>query len=226
MRSDEILETLIEIDVLEPSDDETLSVTTEFQTAVDDVESSLERRETVRDGLRERFDDRDVVRSLTAIGDDDLAFVAHYCALTDRTTSLSHDDLVRTVAVLMQLSGSPPRTEGVPDHFLPVHGEQLPTLLQLTDRAILYVWQEDCEPCDIVRETFEALFEGGIDDIALFAVYGPEWAELLYEQFDVSGAPAALFVLDGDVDSRLYGAHYPEAYEGEVEKIRELAPVD
>lgn len=224
MRSGEILETLIEINALEPSaDDETLSLSTAFQDTVDEVESALEHRETVREALRERFDEREVVESLGALGEDDRSFVAYYCALADQTDALSHDDLVRTVAVLAQFGETLPRTEGVPDAFLPVHGEQLSTLLQLTPRAVVYVWLDDCEPCDIVRETLDELFEEGIGDIALFAVYGPNAAERLYDQYDVSGAPVTLFVLEGEVDSRLYGAHYPESYEGEVEKLRELA---
>ena len=94
--------------------------------------------------------------------------------------------------------------------------------MQLTRRAVVYVWQEDCEPCDLVRQTLEDLLDAP-EDIALFAVYGPDWAELLYEEFDVAGAPTTLFVLDGEVDSRLNGPHYPESYEGELETLRELA---
>lgn len=223
MRSDDVLDALIELNVLEQSPDgETLTVSDGFDELVDETRSTLERDESFRDALEERFDDPDVVEALARIGEEDLSFVANYCALTERTESLSPDDLVRVTAVLAQIQGSVPRTEGVPDWFLPVRGDQLPTLLQFAPRAIVYVWREECEPCDLMCETFREAFDGDPpDDVALFAVYGPEHSELLYEEFDVSGAPATLFTIGDRVDSRLYGAHYPEAVEGEIEKIRE-----
>ena len=222
MESTELLDTLVETGVLKPTaDGESVAVTAEFQEFVDETETSLQGHGSLREGLETRFSDPEVLDSLAAVGDDDPRFVAQYCALAERVASLADDDLVRTVAVLAQFQGTPPKTAGAPDPFLPVRGEQLPALLQLTPAAIVYVWQEDCEPCDLVRETFEDIL-GAPEDIALFAVYGPGWAELLYEEFDVAGAPTALFVLDGDVDSRLNGPHYPESYEGELETLREL----
>ncbi len=223
MQSAELLETLVEAGVLEPTaDGDTVAVTTEFQASVDETATALNRQDQLHEELEARFDDPDVVDRLTALGEEDLQFVAQYCALDERTEGLAADDLVRTVAVLGQFQGTTPRAEGAPDPFLPVRGEQLPTLLQLTPRAVVYVWQEDCEPCDIVRETFEDQLDFP-DEMALFAVYGPGWAELLYEEFDVAGAPTTLFVLGGEVDSRLNGPHYPESYEGEIETLGELA---
>jgi thiol-disulfide isomerase/thioredoxin len=223
MQSDELLDTLVGTGVLEPTTGgESVAVTAEFQESVEETETTLERRESLREELEARFDEPDALDALAALGEDDQRFVAQYCALAERVESLSHDDLVRTVAVLAQFQGTPPRSAGVPDPFLPVQGEQLPTLLGLTRRAVVYVWQEDCEPCDLVRGTLEDLLDAP-EDIALFAVYGPDWAELLYEEFDVAGAPTTLFVLDGEVDSRLNGPHYPESYEGELETLRELA---
>jgi len=223
MQPAELLDTLVEADVLEPTaDGESVTVTARFQELVEKTETALRGQEHLREELEVRFSDPEVPDRLATLGEQDLRFVAQYCALAERVEALSHDDLVRTVAVLAQFQGTPPRTEGAPDPFLPVRGDQLPTLVQLTRRAVVYVWQEDCEPCDLVRETFEDLLDGPPGDIALFAVYGPGWAELLYEEFDVAGAPTTLFVLDGAVDSRLNGPHYPESYEGELETLREL----
>jgi len=222
MHSEELLKTLIDLDVLETGvDEETLAVAESFRTAVEDVEASLESGD-VREPLAARVDDEDVVDGLAALGEEDPSFAAHYCVLADRAEGLSHDDLVRTVAVLVQFRETSPRTDGAPDAFLPVRGDQLPTLLRLSPRSVVYVWMDDCDPCDLVRESFDELFEQPPDDFALFAVYGPEWAELLHEKYDVSGAPTALFVRGDEVDSRLQGAHYTTAYEGEIETLREL----
>jgi thiol-disulfide isomerase/thioredoxin len=223
MQSDELLDTLVETGILEPTArGNSVAVTANFQEFVEETETTLERREGLRDELEARFDDPEAIDALAALGEEDLQFLAQYCALAEWVESLSHDDLVRTVAVLAQFQEPPPRAEGAPDSFLPVRGEQLLTLLQLTRRAVVYVWQEDCEPCDLTRETFEEQLDIPAD-IGLFAVYGPDWAELLYEEFDVAGAPTTLFVLDGQVDSRLNGPHYPESYKGELETLRELA---
>lgn len=224
MRSNDLLETLIERDVLEPSGaDDWLSLAPRFRDAVADAEAALDGASSIEAALDERFDDGTVVDALASLEEVDRAFVATYCALADRSKALTHDDLVRTVTVLRQLQGEAPRTGGAPEQFLPVHGERLSVLLPLTRRGIVYVWREDCDPCDQVRETIEDLLGGGADDIALFAVYGPDAAEYLYEHYDVSGAPTTLFVVDGEVDSRLQGARYSEAYAGEIETIRELA---
>jgi thiol-disulfide isomerase/thioredoxin len=224
MRSNDLLETLIDAGVLEPSDSgDSFSLSAGFLAAVADAEDALAGGSSIESALDERFDDGTVVEALASLDGVDRQFVATYCALADRFEALAHDDLVRTVAVLRQLQGEAPRTEGAPDQFLPVHGERLSALLPLTQRGIVYVWREDCEPCDLVRETLEDLLEEDADDVALFAVYGPDAAEYLYEHYDVGGAPTTLFVVDGEVDSRLQGAHYSESYAGEIETIRERA---
>lgn len=223
MRSDDVLEALIESNVLEPSaEDDSLTVSADFQAVVDETQTSLDRRRSLEEALEERFDDPDVVESLTRVGDRDRSFVANYCALSERTETLSSDDLVRATTVLTQTPGDGPRTEGVPSSFLPVRGDQLSTLVEFAPRAIVYVWREECDPCDAMCETFREVFEDAPpDDFALFAVYGPAYAEHLYEEFDVTGAPATLFTIGDRVDSRFYGAHFPEALAGEIETIRQ-----
>lgn len=223
MESAELLEMLVETGVLESTvTGESVAVTEEFQAFVDETEQSLLAHENLRDGLDVRFSDPEICDRLAALGQEDRRFVVKYCALAERAGTLTHGDLVQTVAVLAQFQGTPPRTEGVPGPFLPVRGERLSTLLQLTAVAVVYVWQDDCEPCQLVRETFEDEIDIPTD-VAPLAVYGPSWAELLYEEFDVAGAPTTLFVLNGEVDSRLNGPHHTESYEGEIETLRELA---
>jgi len=220
MRSDDLLETLVDLDVLAADGTgETLSVAPAFADSVQRTRAALTDHDDLRAGLAERFEDERVVDALARVGNEDLDFVAYVCALAERGEDLSRDDLVRTVAVLRQLRGTVPRTEGVPDFFLPVQGDQLATLLQFAPRSIVYVWQADCEPCDLMRETFEEVLGEESADVALFAVYGPDAAEFLYEEYDVAGAPTTLFMLGDRVDSRLHGAHYPQAIEGELATI-------
>jgi hypothetical protein len=124
MRTDDLLETLVDLDVLAADGTgETLSVAPAFADSVQRTRAALTDHDDLRAGLAERFDDERVVDALARVGNEDLDFVAYVCALAERGEDLSRDDLVRTVAVLRQLRGTVPRTEGVPDFFLPVHGD-------------------------------------------------------------------------------------------------------
>jgi hypothetical protein len=62
--------------------------------------------------------------------------------------------------------------------------------------------------------------DGLAPQLALFAAYGPDAAELLQDRYGVQGGPTTLFVVDGEVDARLQGAHYPEAIEHEFEQLK------
>lgn len=86
----------------------------------------------------------------------------------------------------------------------------------------MYIWLDDCEPCETVHEDLDDIFEQPVDDLALFSVYGPDHAELLAEEYDVSGGPTVLFFHTGTVDARLYGAQHREVLETEIEKHRAL----
>jgi hypothetical protein len=226
MYSDNLIGRLSELNVLEEEEDEQeLTISAEFNSDVEEFKTVLENDESRADMLDELFEDENIIETLQSIADDDILFVSCYCALSKRATTWSQDDRIRSTIILSQLNAGFPRSEGAPDAFLPVRGDQLSTLLQLTPRAIVYVWKDDCDPCTAVKGTFEEIFEQPPENISLFAVHGPEWAEELYTEYKVSGAPTALFISQGSVDARLTGPRYQESYEGEVKKLQNMEVV-
>lgn len=221
MEREALLSRLLERSVLVAAEDgESLAFDDAFERSVGTHRAALsgagpDEREPVVAGV---VDDDDVAALLAGVAAVDPAFVAVAMAVAEHA-ALPGDALVEVTTVLQQFRGDVPPVEGVPDGFLPVAGDQLETLLALYPRVVLYVWREDCAPCELVVESLEAVFEDPPADVAPLAVFGADCAELLRERFDVSVLPTTLFIVDGEVDSRLIGAYEPDVYAHEVAMI-------
>ena len=142
-------------------------------------------------------------------------------ALAECDEESTVDERLKLLPVIDRFSDPTARSEGAPESFTPVAGRQLLTLLRTSRRAIVYVWRDDCDPCDTMREELDAVFPEPPDDVALLAVFGPDYPDAM-DELEVVGAPTTLFVHRGDVDVRLHGAQYPEAIESELEVLRGL----
>jgi len=188
----------------------------EYRMTIDDLDDNASE-ETISRWIPSNVPD-DTFHELIEV---DPEFVACYWELDDRIDDLSTDELVQLTVVLTR-GLNPGRSEGVPDAFLPISGEKSLAFLGLLEAAIVYVWREDCEPCDLMKGSFDEVLPSPADAMPLFAVYGPNCAKELYERFDVRGAPATLFMKHGQVDTRLYGAHYSNTIESEVEILRSM----
>lgn len=173
------------------------------------------------DELHEVINDKEKMESLLEVGGEQERILAEYLTFAD-IDGLSHAERLRMMSTLDMLLPSSSPTDGTPDAFLPVDGNRLPLLLSVYDRAIVYIWREDCPPCDVMRDEFNEIFPSPPDDLALLSVYGPDCAKLLQEEYGVTGGPVTLFVLHGKVDARLNGAQYREVIETEIEKHREI----
>lgn len=224
MDADALLERLIDADVLQHErTDDRLLLAESFQSAVAEQERVVERSDDLSERLLELTGDEERAGTLAAIAGDDPQFVARYLELAQRLPELPQTSHIRALVVLDLLRTVTPPDDGAPECFLPVHGDRLPTLLRLGHPTVVYVWREECPPCDTMREELDGLLADDHEDIARLAVYGPAAATLLYEEYDVVGAPTLLFVVGGGVDARLQGAQYREAIEAEVELLREQA---
>lgn len=128
------------------------------------------------------------------------------------------EQTVVVASLSLDLFDDPPATGGVPEGFTPVRGSDIERFLVIHPTAVIYIWREECDPCDEVRRRLEDLLASGKvpAEVGLGAVYGPEWAEMLFEEYSVGGAPTLLFVDDGEVDSRLLGEHDREVIEREI----------
>jgi len=204
--------------------------------------SDLELTESFRETLkktRAELDSKDdpavvqKVRTATSNGQrgdqfartlaDDIGILAEYCTLGSFLPALSHEDLLQLLSILDLARSSRPPSEGVPDAFVPVRGDRMISLVRLHPAAIVYVWRHDCEPCKVVKQDFDMLLSTAPENVALYAVYGPDWAVDLDEAFDIVGAPTVLLVLEGDVDLRLQGSTPRSTLNTEIGKIKQRA---
>lgn len=224
MGADDLIGDLVDAGVLVAAEDgETFSLSERF---VDERREAKGRFESAGEAeraelLADALDVEAVPEALERVLDSP-AVLADYETVAAFLPGLEHAKRVGVLNVLGGLRRSRPPDEGAPEAFLPVHGDRLPALVRLQRAAVVYVWREDCDPCDLVREDLEEIFDDRPpEDLMLYAVYGPEWAEELHDAFDVGGAPTTLFVRDGEVDARLLGAHPRTALENEVGILRE-----
>ena len=201
-----------------------LALTDEFQSAVADRRAAHhgEDAASFAETVATLVDDAGTARVLHDPETDDRECAYVYMVLSAVLSDLEEETRVQLAALVNANFGDPPRDEGAPRSFLPVHGEKLPPLANAHRRAIVYVWRDDCEPCDIMREHFDDILPTAPDDIALYAVYGPSAVDVLFDEYGVVGAPTTLFMLDGRVDCRLTKAQYPSVIETEIRKLREL----
>lgn len=210
MEGERMLNRLLEANVLESAGD-TIEIHSEFRETVEQckntpvTESPLDQE--TRDALKR----------------DDNLFLTRFDALREHLSSLSIEDQIRILVSLDRFVSSV-QAGGSPDGFLPIRGDRVRPLTTLVARSVVYVWLDDCDPCEIVKQDLEHLCrdldpDGGI---GLFSVYGPEWARVLREQYDVAGGPAILFMLGNTVDVRLYGPNARATVKHELEYLLEL----
>ncbi|WP_254838528.1 TlpA family protein disulfide reductase [Natronomonas marina] len=154
--------------------------------------------------------------SLADVASSDPEFVASFLALRDRT-ELGHEELLRLAPVVDRFTGRPEPSDALPEGFLPVDCQRLLTLVELYRRTIVYAWREDCPPCDAMKESLEAVDIP--DSVARLAVYGPDCATVLREEFDAAVAPTTLYTLNGRVEVRHVGPQGEKALETELREF-------
>ena len=213
-----VFDMLVERDVLAPSNGD-LRKSDAFLDHVEAKQSDLPESIADQDDLLSE----DEKTSLEKLIDVSPRAVAEYLTVV-QTCGDQLTDAERTwvVSVLDTFEPDPVPDEGAPELHIPISGQKVPFIEQFFKKAIVYFWRYDCDPCDLVRDDFNELLEVPDDEIAYFSVFGPNASELLYEEYDVGGAPTTLFFLNGRVDVRLVGASYPNVLEKEVNYLREL----
>lgn len=217
----ETLDTLSEENLLEEGEtDDVLRIAEEFAGDLDSERARIENM-TLSEYIGSlEFDPEEAAR-FENLSDPDTSLLGTVGALATRTDYDLKGLLTAAVVVRYVEEGMPP-TDGSPARFLPVDSACLRTVVPLLDRAFLYVWRDDCEPCQVMREDLDEVFDTHPDDVALISVYGPDCASLLDREFDVPGAPALLSLIRGKVDARMYGPQYASVIERELETLRSV----
>lgn len=224
MNAEWIVDELVESGVLETVEGgDELKLTSKFRDAIDNNHTELEAMD--RDSLYRASEAAALsdgnVGGFLEVFRDNIEIFAEYHAVRQFVDSISQEEMLQLIPVLDRFRKTSPPTDGVPDGFLPVHGDKVSSLVKLHSGAVVYVWRDECEPCDTVKRDFEILLDTPPDTVALYAVYGPDWSEQLEDDFDVVGAPTVLITLDGSVDARLQGPHARSTLEAEIELIEE-----
>lgn len=203
------IDELLHRELIITAENQTYELAGELQAAVDSPETiSVEE-----DPILRKDEKRDLLKK---IGDHDAEFVRKYAAIAKKTQDLAFETRVSLVFSLDRFLEPQPRTNGVPESFVPVRGVHLRTAIELHPRSIVYAWRDNCETCETMAESLAEVFDRPSDDIALFAVYGPDCAARLQHDFDIYGAPTTLFCVDGAIDSRLTGPQHTEAVTAEA----------
>jgi len=219
--TDELLSTLLAGGVLVEADaDGELSFGEDFLNRVTERTDRAEGdkwEQAFADGVTRGEAYRD---AFAAVADRTPELLGTYWALDDALDGVSFSELLQLLVVVDRFRYPPEETAGTPEGFLAVRGDRVPGLVEFVRHGVVYVWREDCDPCDVMAEQFAEL-HGRTDDAVRLAVYGPPWAAELHEVFDVGGAPTTLFVANGRVDARLVGAYKAEHVASELETAKE-----
>jgi hypothetical protein len=206
MSPDEMITLLNEKEIIETiANGDSIRLSSEFKYHV-------ERRATQIEEQDDSISDEYLLSSI-----DDEEFNAIFASVSERFEEFSTDMIIKFAIIIEQLYRGYPTAEGAPAAFLPIRGDQIETLLEIVPRAVLYIWLDDCEPCNSIKQEYDKLLPKQPENIALLSVYGPKWARSLSEQFDIHGGPVSLFILNGNVDTRLFGPHDADAIKHELE---------
>jgi thiol-disulfide isomerase/thioredoxin len=150
---------------------------------------------------------------------NDPELLARYLALADTLGDKTDDERYQLLLALDYFYRDPPADHGSPDGYQPVYGDRLPLFLDIAPAAIVYVWRDECAPCDLMRADLETFVGTLPDHVGLYSVYGPDDAAVLAEEYGVTGGPTTLFCKDGVVDCRLVGSRTPEVIAHEIAHI-------
>lgn len=202
--------------------DDSVSLSPSFESSVDDYREAIadSSREALASLITECVNEERVVEPLVRLGEKDPRTVAELRALHDHLSTQSEGNELTLLPVLRLFRADDIRTDGSPEPFVPVPGDQLPQLATIYSPVLVYVWLDDCPPCDTLKNRLESIFDQP-RGILPFSVYGPDHKEFLAREYDITAGPAILFVKDGTVDARLYGAHGTDVIIDELERLQE-----
>lgn len=205
MEPDVLLDSLITASVLQTEAGEVLTPTAQYSALVAEYRSEEPPAEVTATGAID-----------TVLKRHDLT--AEWRAI-ESLTDLDEPATLRSLLLLERIARPSPPTAGVPPGFVPVDGDLLDLALLGHERSIAYVWRDDCPPCEAMRAELADLSGEFSGVLGLFAVFGPDWAVHLQDQYGVVGGPTTLFMVGDRVDARLHGAQYRSVIDTEVERL-------
>lgn len=221
MENENIFDLLVESRIIKETTDGNIELSEQFKKTLSQQEE--EGAEAIITELRSEDAPPGHVSRLEEIAEFDPEFVTHYGAVDRVIEDGEFETIVRATVLLEQFEARTLPTEGSPELFFPVRGEKLPTILSIFPVAVVYIWREESSECTTMKQDLNNLFDESPENVALFSVYGPDSAAFLEEEYNVIGGPTTLFVVNGEVDSRLYGAQFPTVVNREIKELLQTA---
>jgi len=142
-------------------------------------------------------------------------------AVYEHLPEVEPEELLPVSIAVYELKHGPFPSEGTPEHFLNVDYELFSSLIEMSDKCIVYIWRDDSRASELMREEFDTIFKEPPDDIVLLSLYGPDYSAALQSEYSVYGGPMTLFFSGGTVDVRLHGATNSQALRAEIAKLRD-----
>lgn len=226
MDTEELISLLLDEGVI--GDERRLTPSSQFLDRVDQLSGQFDSipRDDLESEIGSVTAEDDPTRELAGIGQNDVRFVSIYGVLREYLPQAPAESLMDLAISLYFATGEEVKSDGSPEQFIPIDSRQLELILELFPALILYIWRDDCDPCDTMRQEFDEIFTEQPEDLALFSLYGPESATMLEDRFNVVGGPTTLFIHRAKVFSRLVGAQYQSRIRAEVEALRERGATD
>lgn len=220
MESEPLIDSLVSAGVLVEASGHELAFSEAF---LDRVDHRTDQVTAEDENWRRAFTDSvetgvDHVAAFVELSTTHPRLVGTYWALDEYLDGVSFSELLQLLLTLDCVQNPPARTSGTPEGFLAVRGDRLAAFLPFIRYGVVYVWREECDPCDEMVRQFEQLDRSDRTDALRLSVCGPAWAELLSNEFDVAAGPTTLFIANGRVDSRLIGAHPASVISEEMRK--------
>lgn len=197
--SEAILKTLLESDVLERTPDG-ISLTAAFR-------SQYETHKVPEESLPSHADEGGPQTQARRVE-------GYEQALREMNVPLSDTELEAAAESLTTIA-----TED--GEIVTVEGAALPGFLDTHDQVVVLITKADCPPCETVRSKLETLVTEGVvpEDVVLAEVPGADAQRLLWEEYDVVGAPTLLLCRHGRVEIRLTGDSHLEQLRSDMKRV-------
>lgn len=122
----------------------------------------------------------------------------------------------RTEMAMMVTDLAPPSP--VPEEIVELDDDSYEAFLADHDRAVVFVWKQFCDPCRTMKEELGETLSALPADAAVAGVDGEATPEFC-RSFGVEAAPSTLLFADGELETLLRGYKSPEAVEAACEDV-------